>query len=120
MQHRSWGGKAVGERQKKGNPLMKTAAGWGEKHFGKGSHIQRVVQSNTLPVGLRKRGLEDLKEISVLMWWFNSRKKRQVKSCNTALTSCKKMNLPVWEPRAVFWLSKMRVLLPKAALQYCK
>lgn len=58
----------MGEKQKKRNPHMKAAAGEGEKHLGKSFHIQRVVYSSILAVGLKKGGLEDLKEISVVMW----------------------------------------------------
>lgn len=58
----------MGVNQRQGNPLVKAAAGEGEKHLGKSFHIQRVVYSSILTVGLRKGGLEGLKEISVVMW----------------------------------------------------
>lgn len=47
---------------------MKAAAGEGEEHLGRSFSIQRAVYSSILRVGLKKGGLEDLKEISVVMW----------------------------------------------------
>lgn len=58
----------MGEKQRKGNPLVKAAAGEGEKHHGKSFHIQRAVYTSILTVRLKKGGLEDLQEISVVMW----------------------------------------------------
>lgn len=58
----------VGETQRTGIPHMKAAAGEGEEHLGKSFHIQRAVYSSILMAGLKKGGLEDLKEISVVMW----------------------------------------------------
>ena len=58
----------MGEKQRKGNPLVKAAAGEGEKHLGKSFHTQRAVYSGILTVGLKTGGLPGLKEISVVMW----------------------------------------------------
>lgn len=64
----------MGEKQRKGNALVKAAAGEGEKHLSLPCcatsldfHIQRAVYSSILMVGLKKEGLEDLKEILVVI-----------------------------------------------------
>lgn len=66
----------MGEKQRKGDPLVKAAVREGEKHLGRSFHIQRAVYSSIRRVRLKKGGLEDLEEISVVMWKYNAVKKR--------------------------------------------
>lgn len=64
----SWGGKREWEREAKEGKFPAEGRSREMRIILENISLSREVYSCILRVGLKKRGLEDLKEISVVMW----------------------------------------------------